>query len=206
MKRAALFVVLVAACNGESVGPDFTFTGAYEDWDSTDQMFMGINAAIVAEVGDPDNTAMTAPNGRSTLTLPGKTSEVTFDADGYLPARFTVDPDGGALGPYEVRGITPARIATYFEDDLGVGAWDDSTVFVQIERRKHPSGDPADVTVTIDGQDGHERDEYTVFPNVGVGGDSVTLEVDAGGLRCHAPSEIFVAAGELAIATVACED
>jgi hypothetical protein len=199
MRYLALALCLLAACSDDAPGPDFTFTGAYEDWTSTETNFLGIPDATVTEVAHPDNTATTAPNGRSTLTLPGVDGEVTFTADSYLPGRYTVDPDAAAVGPYEVRGIKTAEIAGFY-GDIGAGAWDESTVLVEIENRT------AGVTVTVNGAAGTGyTDAYVVFPNVDVGGGTVSLEVDAGSHTCHAPSQLHVAAGEVAITTVACE-
>src|SRR5688500_1829157 len=78
-------------------GSDLVFTGGYEDCDSSLQNFAGIFDATVTEVADPTNTDTTAPNGRSTLCLPRTgTSQVTFTATGYLPARYTVEPSAVA--------------------------------------------------------------------------------------------------------------
>jgi hypothetical protein len=189
--------VLVGGCSDDAPGPDLTFTGAYEDWDSTDADFLGVNAATVTEVGNPANTAPTAPNGRSTLTLPDAPSQVTYTADGYLPGRYTVEPSA-VVAPYEVRGIKEARIASYFQE-LGVGAWDDATALVEIEV-------PAGVTVTVAGETGHAHlDQYLVFPNVAVGDGTAELVVDGGGLTCHAPDAVHVVAGELALTWVFCD-
>lgn len=199
MRRALVLAVVALAacgCGDDGPGPDITFTGGYEDWDSTEQDFLGINAAMVTEVGNESNTATTAPNGRSTLTLPGAESVVTFEAADYLPARFTVDPDA-VVDPYEVRGITEARIATYYTE-LGAGAWDEGTALVEVTA-------PAGVTLTVGGESGTAHANAVVWPNVAVGDGTVSLEVDGGALTCHAPAAIHVAAGEVAIAAVGCE-
>src|SRR5690349_3062874 len=119
MRSSVALVLLggaLAACSDDGPAPPLTFTGAYQDWDSTNENFVGIFEATVTEVGDAANTASTAPNGRVTLTLPGSgITEVTFvqDVDGYLPARYTVEPAAAALGAFEVHGITEARVATF---------------------------------------------------------------------------------------------
>jgi hypothetical protein len=200
MRSLALALVLLAAgCSDDAPGPDFTFTGAYEDWSSTETNFLGVNGALVVEVANPDNMAMTAPNGRSTLTLPGEEGQVELTASDYLPGRYTVDPDAAAIGPYEVRGMKTADIGAFY-NDIGAGTWDESTVLVEIENRT------AGVTVTVNGATGiGYTDAYTVFPNVDASSGTVSLEVDAGSHTCHAPSTLHVSAGEVAMTTVACE-
>jgi hypothetical protein len=222
MRRLCLALLLVAACSDDAAPPDggtVEFTGGYLDWDSTELAFMGIFEATVEEVGDASNTAATAPNGRSTLTLPAADGEVTWTKADYLTARYTVDPDA-VLGPYEFRGISAAR-ATTFHDELGV-AYDAGAVLVEIEVRGYPSGDPVDgVTVSIEGGgDAWHRDaaeawvaggttdggELVIVPNTPVGDGALTVTVDAGGHTCHFADALHVEAGEVAVTTVACED
>src|SRR5687767_6653969 len=115
MHRLAVLALLLPACSDDApagpdarpmpdagpCGGDVSFTGGYEDWDSSDQTFLGIGDATVAEDGDASNTATTAPNGRSTLCLPrGAVSEVTYTKADHVTARYTVDPDA-VLGAYE---------------------------------------------------------------------------------------------------------
>jgi hypothetical protein len=197
MKWIFLGLALLLGCSDDAPGPDITFTGAYEDWDSTETAFLGVNAATVTQVGNPTNTATTAPNGRSTLMLPGGSSQVTYTADAYLPARYTVE-SAAALEPYEVRGIPEARIASFFTE-IGAGTWDDTTALVEIQL-------PDGVSVTVDGDGGTPYlDQYVVFPNVAVGDGTVDLVVDGGNLTCHAPDAVHVAAGELAMTSVFCD-
>jgi len=227
-----IFVVALVACaacgddgsDGPDAGPcgdDIQFTGGYEDWDSTEFAFMGIFEATVAEVADPSNTATTAPNGRSSLCLPrDTTSQVTWTKDGFVTGRYTVEPDA-VLGAYNVRGISTTRITT-FHQDLGL-TWDSAAALVEIEVRSYPSAGPVDgVTITVEGGGaGFHRDaaeawvagattaggELVIVPDVPVPADgTVTLTVDTGGRTCRYPDSLHVAAGEVAIATVACAD
>jgi hypothetical protein len=225
-RRVAALVAVAAAlvgCGDDGPGGTIVFTGGYEDWDSTRSSFAGIFEATVREVADPSNHDVTAPNGRSTLMLPDTgVSQVTYvqDAAGYLPARYTVDP-AAVAGPYQVFGITEARIASEYAALFG-GAWDPGAAQVLIEVRAYPSLDPADgVTVTVIGA-GYHRDDagawaagatigdggaHVLFPNVPVSASgTVALGVDAGGRTCRAAERIYVAAGELALTTVACDD
>lgn len=221
----AAAALAAAACSDDApAGPDaapLEFTGGYEDWDSTDLDFLGLPDTTVAEVADPTNTATTAPNGRSVLTLPGAgVSEVTFTKDGVVPARYTVAADA-VRGPYEVRGITTERIATFFTE-LGIGAWDPAATLIQIEVRAYPSLDPVDgVTVAVDGAAGgfHKTGagaweagatttgggDYVVFPSVAPGERALTITAPAG-RACVAPEAIVAVAGENAMTTVWCAD
>jgi hypothetical protein len=222
MRRLCLALVVCAACSDDAAPPDggtLDFTGGYIDWDSTELAFMGIFEATVTEVGDASNTATTAPNGRSTLTLPAAAGEVTWEKADFLTARYTVEPDA-VLGAYEFRGISAARAAT-FHQDLGL-TYDAAAVLVEIEVRGYPSGDPVDgVTVSVEGGgDAWHRDaveawvaggttdggELVIVPNTPAGDGALTLTVDTGGKTCHYPAELQVAAGEVAVTTVACED
>jgi hypothetical protein len=197
MKWFLLALVSLVGCSDDGPGPDITFTGAYEDWDSSEADFLGVNAATVTEVGNPMNTATTAPNGRSTLVLPGAPSQVTYTADGYVPARYTVEPSA-VLAPYQVRGITEARIVTFYQE-LGAGSWDESTALVEIQV-------PDGVTVTVGGDAGEPwQDQYVVFPNVAIGDGTVDLEIDGGARTCHGPSAVHVVAGEVAMTSVFCD-
>jgi hypothetical protein len=192
MRRALVLAVLVACSCGDDA-PPVTFEGAYEDWDSTPQDFLGIPDATVVEVGNESNTATTPPNGRFDLTLPGDGESVlTLTADGFLPARYTLIPANTGFG---VKGITPARIATYYTE-IGAGAWDEGTALVEV--RITPG-----FTATVDGEAGTEYGELLVWPNTAVGDGTVSVEV---GTACHGPERVHVAAGEVAITVVACED
>jgi hypothetical protein len=220
MRRLCLGLLLLAACGDDGAdGGTLEFTGGYIDWDSTELAFMGIFEATVTEVADTSNTATTAPNGRSTLTLPAADGEVTWTKADVLTARYTVDPDA-VLGPYEFRGLTAARAAT-FHEELGI-AYEATDVLVQIEVRGYPSGDPVDgVTVSVEGGgDAWHRDaaeawvaggttsggELVIVPNTPVGDGTLALTVETGGKTCHYPAELHVQAGEVAVTTVACED
>lgn len=205
-------------CPGEAV-----FTGGYEDWDSQPGAFLGVFEATVAEVGDATNTATTAPNGRSTLCLPGSgVSHVRYTHASYLPAVYTFDP-AAQLAPYTAHGITPARLTSQYAAIGGGLTVDADAAPVAIEVRSFPSGDPIDgVTLALEGATaGFHRDaDYdfqdgattaggadVLFANVDPGDGALALTVTPpAGVTCHAPAELSVTAGELTLATVGCED
>ncbi len=200
MKWIAL-VVLCAGCSDDAPASPITYTGGYEDWDSTDDNFLGVFDATVTEVGNASNTAQTAPNGRSTLELPGGTvSQVTWEAAGYVTGRATVDPTAG-LGEYSLRGITEARIVTWHEDN-GL-TYDDTRTLVLIEVRHPVTGAVVDgVAVTVDGTEiTNPGERHFPAPNVDPG--DVTLVVT--GATCTYPAMVHAEAGELALATAYCE-
>src|SRR5262245_58805455 len=107
---------MFAACSDDASDTPYVFTGEYVDWDSTEVDFHGVAEATATVVGEPDNTATTAPNGRATLMLNG-TQVVTFTAAGYLPMRFTAAaaafPDGAV---FSTLGLTPARRDSFFAE------------------------------------------------------------------------------------------
>lgn len=230
MHRLLALLLVLPACGDDGpvtpaadagpCGADAPFTGAYEDWDSTEQAFLGIGDATVQHVGGA--MATTAPNGRSSLCIPrGDLAEVTFTKAGYVTARYTVDPEA-ALGPYEILGIAEARITT-FHEDLGL-TYDPAAALVEVAVLSYPSGAPVDgVAVAVGGATGGvHRDAsgawvtgattdgspFVVYPNVPItGGGDITLSIIApAGVTCHHAPTLRVAAGELAVTTVACDD
>lgn len=233
--RFVAISILVAACGDDGVtapdapdidagpcGADMLFTGGYEDWDSTEQDFLGVFDATVTEVADPTNTAQTAPNGRSTLCIARADGQVTYSKDGYVPARYTVDPDATRV-PYELRGISTTRVETFHTDDLGIAAgWDETAALVQVAVVAYPDGGAVDgVAIAVGGAtDGVHKDAsntwqpgattggspYVAYPNVPItGGGEVTLSVVWAGGTCVHPETIHVVAGEVAMTTVECQ-
>lgn len=200
MKWIALLLTC-AACSDDAPASPITYTGGYEDWDSTDDNFLGVFDATVTEVGNASNTDQTAPNGRSSLELPGDTvSHVTWEAAGYLDARATVDPTAG-LGEYSLRGITETRVVTWHEDN-GL-TYDDAKTLVLIEVRHPATGAPVDgVTVTVAGTAIANPGERH-FPAANVDPGSVSLSVT--GATCTYPATVEAVAGEVALATAYCE-
>lgn len=214
MKLAVASLLLLSACSDDAPGSPLTYTGGYEDWDSTDDTFLGVFEATVTEVGT-SNTTTTAPNGRSTLELAeGTVSEVTWEHDGYLVARATVDHDA-TLGPYDLRGLATTRIAS-LHTELGGATYDDTRALVLIEVRDTASGGQVDgITIGLGNADDAFHDDadhawqpgastsggrYVVFPNVPPG--DLTLVTDD---TCHAPATVHAEAGELALASVYCD-
>lgn len=109
------------------------FTGEYVDWDSTVANFDGIEDTAVTEVGNPGNTATTAPNGRLILCLPsGATSTLDFAQSAYVPLQYTAAPEVMTAGVFALEGFTPARAATLFNDELGGIAVDDQRAHVLV--------------------------------------------------------------------------
>jgi hypothetical protein len=211
-------LIWLAGCGDDAAPIDLTFTGGYEDWDTAIQ-FRGIVDATVTHV-DSGVTATTAPNGRSTLELTDvRVSDVTYEKDGYLPARYTLDP-AAYLGPYDVLGISTTRVET-FHDDLGL-TWDPSRALVELSVISYPSGDRVDgVSIAIGGAEGGVHQDgagawlpgattdggpFVVYPNVPItGGGEVTIGVLTD-RTCHAPATLHVVAGEVAMTTIACDD
>ena len=99
------------------------FTGDYVNWDSTLEAFLGVFDAEVFPVGQPERTVRTAPNGRSLLCLgpdDGDELDVAFSHPSYLPLVFAVDVAAVAEVGYTARGLTPARAASLFSDELSL--------------------------------------------------------------------------------------
>jgi hypothetical protein len=202
---------------------NFPFTGEYVDWDSTEQDFLGIVGASVEVVGNPDLSASTAPNGRSTLCLPsGSGAVITFTQDDYLPARFTMVPTAATRGPYSMHGLTPARADTLFSPDELDAVRDTDAAQVLVEVRSYPSYEPvvgASVAVT-NAEEHYVQDAsgawvvgdtllegggaHVLAINVPIG-QAVVADVEAP-RECFGPGAIQVAAGELAFTTFGCDD
>jgi hypothetical protein len=217
-----LLVGLAAAgCGDDAPTPDVTFTGGYEDWDY-DETFVGVAGATVTLLEDPSVTATTAPNGRSTLLVPGdRASHVGFAADGYLDAVYTVEPAAAALGPYEVRGLRPERLATLLADELATthGA---GRALLQVEVRSYPGlAAVAGVGVAVEGGGAafHRGADFTWAPGEVSAGGGYVLWVDVpvpddgeaaltvtapAGVTCVAPPTLRLVADGLAMTTVAC--
>jgi len=225
---------LLAGCSDTPSGPDsgpdaynpcgageVYFTGEYVDWDSTEEDFLGVAFATVAEVADPTNTSETAPNGRGSLCLPDSGAPVvtfTQSLEPYLPARFTVHPAAAAAGPYSAHGLTPTRADALF-GQLGVSR-DEARVQVVVEVRSYPSFEPViGATVAVGAADGFTpdgsgawvagatttHDAHVLFPNVDPA-QPPSVTVTAPGRNCSGVTSLAVAAGELAFTTFACAD
>jgi hypothetical protein len=244
---AALVIVLVAlpGCGKSSVdadaadtepdapvdaaGPDagpcgdrFLFTGAYVDWDSTDAAFRGVASAVLREDADPGNTATTAPNGRATLCLPtDSVSTIRFEHPDYIDLHYTADPRIDAQGPFEVKGLTPERMAELHAGDLDQIP-DPDAALVQLAVVLYPEKTPAEgvkvETATAHGgsyiNDGTGTyvvgdtvisDPYILFSNVLVNEGMIELQVTPpAALSCLAPPHVSIQAGGMAAATIAC--
>jgi hypothetical protein len=88
------------------------FTGEYVDWNSTTASFCGVFSATLAEDSDPQDSDMTAPNGRFKLCVPG-TARTRIDITNPSGAS-PCDPSPGSYST-TMPGITiadPAVIAT----------------------------------------------------------------------------------------------
>jgi hypothetical protein len=205
------------ACPGQLL-----FTGEYVDWDSTPQMFLGIFDATVAEVGNPDNSAQTAPNGRAVLCLPATAdSEVSVTQADYVPVIYSVDAEANAAGAYALKGLEPARMTELFT------GWaltpDAGAAQLEVEVRSFPSGAPvtgAVVTIgnahagafTADGTGEYvssaqlDGGAHVFFANVEAGGGTTTVTVTPpAGTSCVGRDSVVLNAGEIAAVLYACD-
>ena len=199
------------------------FTGGYEDWDSTDQDFLGIVDATYTEVGNKSNTATTAPNGRVEMCLePIGNSVLTITHNTYLDAVYSMSSEANAAGPFAIRGLTAARADQLFTDISETRDVGDAQVIVAV--RLYPGGTPvvgAQVSVgnTNDGAFTPNAsgayvsgatttdDAFVLFANTQLGADTTTVTVTPpNGTTCDGVANIVVAAGELAFTTFACTD
>lgn len=205
-------------CPGELL-----FTGGYVDWDSTNQAFDGVEFATLLEVANPQNTAMTAPNGRGALCLPaGVVSLVDFFQGEYLQLRYTVSPQATALGGFEMRGLTQARADALFADDLGLGR-DPSKAQVLVAVQVYPEGIPAaGAQVTLGNEsagafvnNGTGRyvagnavtsDYFVLFANVDIVGTGKTQVsvTPPQGMTCVGPDTIELVADAISATTFGC--
>lgn len=126
---AAALALALAGCPSSSGTPDSQFddngrcpgelflTGEYVDWDSTDANFHGVAFATFAL--DASHMDQTSPNGRVEMCIPksGRSlvAVTSMSGDDHLAGHFIADPavfGGGAF--FSLRGITPARAASFF--------------------------------------------------------------------------------------------
>jgi hypothetical protein len=203
-------------------GDRFVFTGAYVDWDSTDAEFRGVASAAVTEAADPGNTAITAPNGRATLCLrTDAVSVIDFEHPDYIALRYAADPRIDALGPFEVKGLTPERLAGLYAGDFdqipSPGA-----AMVQVAVVLYPDEVPAlgvkvetatphggsyinDGTGTYVAGDTVLSERNIIFSNVLVNAGMVELQVTPPeGIGCLVAPYVFVQDGGMGAATIAC--
>ncbi len=200
------------------------FTGEYVDWDSTPMSFLGIPDATATEVGNPGNTATTAPNGRVILCLtPNADADVTFTQASYLPMTFSAHADIIPLGMgYSTKGLTPAR-ATSLAAELSVASFTGTQVLVEL--KEFAAETPTSgVTVDLAGNtyekafalnDSGQWIEsttsgaagYVLFTNVVDDGDgSAALTVTpGGGVTCTARSTVTLVDGGIAATSVHCQ-
>jgi len=108
-----------ARCPGEVF-----LTGEYVDWDSTDTNFHGIPFATFQIEGDstPAHMDQSSPNGRIEMCIPGGARsliKVTSDTgDTHMAGHYLADAAVFADGRFfSLRGLTPARAATFFTDN-----------------------------------------------------------------------------------------
>ena len=196
MKAAlALVIAVTAACSDGNkkppidAPPDVLFMGEYVDWDSTNNVFCGINQATFVVRGDATRTDLTNPNGRFMLNVtsvgtslvdimpPTAGSECLTGMPTYsLPGLLVADP--AVIATMEIqstRDFTTTRMGT-----LGVTL--DAAkghVFAHVDRT------PATVTIST-ASDAAQKFDGTAwsagaqgvnvfFPNVGAGMVTVTM-------------------------------
>ena len=197
------------------------FTGGYEDWDSTPEMFDGIDFATLTQADDAGNTTMTAPNGRSTMCLPDRQVAVEFTHPQYLDLRYTASPDAVNAGSYDVVGLTPARIDELFTTEFGL-VRDIQTAQALIAVRIYPGGQPAvGATVALgNGNGGAYVDSgngvygagdtlangpFVYFANVDIAGGTTSVQVTPpAGATCSGAPTIELVADSIAATTIAC--
>lgn len=182
----------------------------------------------LAEVGDPGNSASSAPNGRIVLCLPDADGAVRAEKADYLsrvdalPAEVAAhfNPEGIA---YPLFVITEAAADTLYTD-LGTTLMaGDAQVVVSV--LEVPAGTPlAGATVEIDKADTGQfvRDDsgdftagnqvtgggLVLFANVPIAGGDVEVTVTPpGGFRgsCTGPTTLSLSAGEMSGALFACQ-
>jgi hypothetical protein len=213
----------------DAAGPDagpcgdrFLFTGAYVDWDSTDAAFRGVASAVLRDDADPGNTATTAPNGRATLCLrTDSISLIHFEHPDYIALRYAADSRIDALGPFEIKGLTPGRMAELYAgdfDQIPAQGAAMAQVAVILYPEKIPAagvrvelGVPHGGSYVNDGAgtyvagDTVMSDPYIVFANVsGDTGMSELMVTPPGGVSCVAPPHVFLHDGGMGAATIAC--
>lgn len=198
------------------------FTGAYEDWDSTDMDFLGIFDATYTELGNKTNTASTAPNGRVELCVTAN-ADTAFSITHatYLDAVLSMDAEANAAGPFAINGMTPARADELFTQIGLTRDTLDAQVIVAVQM--HPEETPViGAQVSIDGNanegafvadanndysagDTTTDGAFVLFANTEVGAGTTTVTVTPpNGVSCVGVTSMSLTAGELAFAPFAC--
>ena len=238
------FVILSVACGGSSTttdagvdaavgmdGPDafqrcganVELLGEYVDWDSTVAMFKGVAMATLQERGQPGNMVMTPPNGRSTLCIaPNVDTIVDATHPDYLPVAIEVDARAVARGPFSLRGLTPERGDTLFDDEVGASR-DPAKAIVLVEVRQQSSGQAvvgASISLTGAGHGGAftagadgklargsatTHDAYVLFANVETAAPLATVAVDVPGSACTGKATVGVATGTVTFVHYTCD-
>lgn len=201
------------------------FTGEYVDWDSTLEMFDGVEFATFTEVGNAQNTAMSAPNGRATLCLPRDVvSAVSVTQADYLDLMFVALPEVTALGPFSIKGLTPGRAGEL----LGlIGLTPDpGRAHVLVSVREQTGGEPAvgagvsldasyedALVMSADGAgDGYqagttlvsEEDAYVLFANVDIAAGMTAVSVTDPERSCMGAGALPLTAGTITATALAC--
>ncbi len=188
---------------GGLCGAEFLFTGDYVDWDSIEADFDGVEFAEFVEVGNDANTAMTAPNGRIIMCIAsGEDFDVLATQGEYLPMRFGVSVAAEGIALFQARGARPARMDTFYTDDLGLTRNTALTTVVV--------NAPADATVAIDaaneGSVTYDLDpRFRVFGNVAIGADVNLTVTPPAGQTCQHRASIAPVADGISYTHVACE-
>ena len=224
---AALFAVACSACGSSGpANPDapiadarppdagdagvcpglLFFTGAYEDWDSTDASFHGIAFATWQVEGSTSSneTDTSAPNGRVLLCIPAaarSSIKVTpMSGDAHLPGHFIADPAVFSDGSiFDVRGITAARAATQF------GSYDAGKGDLEVEQLGTPAvltfsgGTVGSIFTSPDGMTwtaGAAAQKYVMFANIDINGTPHISGAMTGN------GDVPMLAGEITLTTV----
>lgn len=199
------------------------FTGAYEDWDSTDMDFLGIFDATYTELGNKSNTASTAPNGRVEMCIAADTDAMfTIAHATYLDAVLSMDAEANVIGGFAINGMTPARADQLFTQISLTRDTNDAQVIVAL--RMYPEDVPligAQVSIAgtndgafvVDGSGDYVSGDTTtdgsfvLFANTQIGAGTTTVTVTPpNGVTCVGVGTMGLNAGELAFAPFACTD
>ncbi len=191
--------------------PELLVEGELIDWDSSESAFQGVFGATLTQLGDPNVTVTTAPNGRlsfcATRSDPFVFS-VDADSDGHLSGTLTIEPEvvGGSFTPLSLRTIRPIRASKFF-GELSLPAFDASAAQVVVLQ----TGDRSTLTLSGTHDTPQQGDDvgngmitwsagatgrYVLFPNV-TPASSVMLSGDPLG-----PRPIPAVAGQLSLVAI----
>lgn len=198
-----------AAIDAGPCGAGLQITGEYIDWDSTLSAFDGIENTTWTVVNPAGGDMATGnPNGRILLCISrAQVNQVDVASAGYLPVRFVADPavftPPGSL--FTARGVKTALAAAQWSE-FGV-TYDAGAAQVLVYKIGAPQAlalSPAVPGFVSDGDDditwtAGTTGALTLFPNVPLGGGSVTLTSTS---AFTGPTALPLVAGRMTIAVI----